>query len=119
MKRDSTNVSPHVYLRRQKFYPFFINLPIAFPNSQLRRQLWRQHLLGKLQKFQNRAARIIAGLIYEINSADVLESLGWETLESRRQRMKSVFLYTILIDYTSPNLKRSLVGSNSNDTDSS
>ena len=72
-----------------------------------------KHLLDKLQKFQNRAARIIAGLSYEINSADVLESLGWETLESRRQRMKSVFLYKIINDYTAPNLKQSLIGSNS------
>ena len=64
-----------------------------------------KHLLDKLQKFQNRAARIIAGLSYEINSADVLESLGWETLESRRQRMKSVFLYKIINYYTAPNLK--------------
>ena len=69
-----------------------------------------KHLLDKLQKFQNRAARIIAGLSYEINSADVLESLGWETLESRRQRMKSVFLYKIINDYTAPNLKQSLIG---------
>ena len=61
-----------------------------------------KHLLDKLQKFQNRAARIIAGLSNEINSADVL---GWETLESRRQRMKSVFLYKIINDYTASNLK--------------
>ena len=66
-----------------------------------------KHMLDKLQKFQNRAARIIAGLSYEINSADVLESLGWETLDSRRQRIKSVFLYKIINDYTAPNLKQS------------
>ena len=72
-----------------------------------------KHLLDKLQKFQNRAARIIVGLSYEINFADVLESLGWDTLESRRQSMKSVFLYKILNDYTAPNLKQLLIGSNS------
>ena len=65
-----------------------------------------KHLLDKLQKIQNRAARIIAGLGYEINSADVLESLGWETLECRSQRMKSVFLYKILNDYVAPNMKQ-------------
>ena len=70
-----------------------------------------KHLLNKLQKYQNRAARIIADVSYEIDSADVLETLGWETLESRRQRMKSVFLYKILDDYTAPSLKQSLVGS--------
>ena len=67
-------------------------------------------MLDKLQKFQNRAAKILAGLSYEIDSDDVLETLGSETLESRRQRMKSVFLYKVLNDYTAPNLKRSLVG---------
>ena len=48
-----------------------------------------KHLLDKLQKFQNRTARIITG--YEIDSADVLETLGWETLKSRRQRMSLSF----------------------------
>ena len=68
------------------------------------------HFDYKLQEFENRAARIIAGLSYEIDSADVLETLGWETLESKRQRIKSVFLYKILKNYTAPNLKQSLVG---------
>jgi hypothetical protein len=68
-------------------------------------------LLDKLQKFQNRAARIIAGASYEIDSAVVLETLGWETLKSRRQEMKSILLYKILNDYTAPNLKESLIGS--------
>ncbi len=54
----------------------------------------------KLQKFQNRAARIIAGANYEVNSADVLDSLDWETLEERRIRNKSVLMYRILNVYT-------------------
>ena len=68
-------------------------------------------LLDKLKKFQNRAARIIPGASYEIDSAVVLETLGWETLKSRRQKMKSILLYKILNDYTAPNLKESLIGS--------
>ena len=68
-------------------------------------------LLDKLQKFQNRAARIIAGASYEIDSAAVLETLGWETLKSRRQEVKSILLYKILNDYTAPNLRESLIGS--------
>ena len=35
-------------------------------------------LLDGLQRFQNRAARIIAGVSYESRSADVLGSLVWE-----------------------------------------
>ena len=61
--------------------------------------------LDKLQKFQNRAERIIAGASYEIDSAVVLETLGWETLKSRKQKMQSILLYKILNDYTTPNLK--------------
>ena len=37
------------------------------------------YLKEKLQRFQNRAGRIISGANYEINSADSLESLGWQT----------------------------------------
>ena len=38
------------------------------------------------------------------------KSLGWETLECRRQRIKSAFLYKGLIDYIARNLKQSLIG---------
>ena len=58
-------------------------------------------------KFQNRAARIIAGANYEVNSADVLDSLGWETLEERRIRNKSVLMYRILNGYTALTLRES------------
>ena len=55
---------------------------------------------NKLQKFQNRAAGIIPGVNYKVNSADVLEFLGWETSEERRIRNKSVLKYKILNGYT-------------------
>ena len=63
------------------------------------------HLNEKLQRFQNRAARIIAAVNYETNSAHVLESLGWETLEERHKRNKSILIYRILNNRTAPNLK--------------
>ena len=43
------------------------------------------YLKEKLQRFHNRAGRIISGANYEINSADILESLAWKTLEERRK----------------------------------
>ncbi len=46
-------------------------------------------LQDKLQKFQNRAARIITGASYDVRSADILSTLGWETLNVRRSRNKS------------------------------
>ena len=59
----------------------------------------------KLQRFQNRAGRIISGANYEINSADVLESLGWQTLEERRKRNKLILMYRILNNRPAPILK--------------
>ena len=53
-------------------------------------------LQDKLQKFQNRAARIITGASYDVRSADVLDTLGWETLDARRSRNKSILMYKIL-----------------------
>ena len=40
-------------------------------------------LRDSLERFQNRAARIIAGVSYESRSADVLRPLDWENLETR------------------------------------
>ena len=63
-------------------------------------------LQDKLQKYQNRAARVISGAGYETRSTDVLESLGWETLEKRRLRNKAVLMYKIFNDHSAPNLKQ-------------
>ncbi len=48
---------------------------------------------------------IISDANYDINSADVLESLGWQTLEERRKRNKSILMYRILNNRVAPNLK--------------
>ena len=63
-------------------------------------------LQNKLQKYHNRAARVISGASYETRSTDVLESLGWETLEKRRLRSKAILMYKILNDHSAPNLKK-------------
>ena len=55
--------------------------------------LWgvcNKQLKDKLQKFQNRAARIIAGASFETRSADVLRSLAWDDLKIRRCTIKSI-----------------------------
>ena len=71
-----------------------------------------QRLKDKLQKFQNRVARIIVGASYEIRSADVLRSLAWENLETRRRTTKSILMYKVLNDYIGPTLKESLIRRN-------
>ena len=64
-------------------------------------------LKDKLQKCQNRAAGIIAGANYEVNSADVLASLGWLILEERRIRNQSILMFRVLNNLTASNLKNS------------
>ena len=62
-------------------------------------------LQDKLQKFQNRAARVITGADYDVRTVEVLNTLGWETLANRRALNKLVFTYKILGNLTAPNLK--------------
>ena len=64
-------------------------------------------LRDKLQKFQSRAARVVTGANSESRSADVLNSLSWDTLENRRSGAKSVLMYKILNDHTAPALRGS------------
>jgi hypothetical protein len=64
-------------------------------------------LKDRLQKFQNRAARVLSGATYKVRSVDLLESLSWKHLELRRNYLKSVFMYKILNNHTAPNLRTS------------
>jgi len=49
----------------------------------------------KLQRVQNRAARIITETTYEITSKDVLDSLGWEPLKQRRDVSVATHYHTV------------------------
>ena len=44
----------------------------------------------KLQVLQNRAARVITGARFDVNSVNVLEDLQWSTLDVRRPRALSI-----------------------------
>ncbi len=72
-------------------------------------------LKDKLQKFQNRAARVITGATYDIRSSDILENLNWKPLEERRNHLKSTFIYKILNGHTAPNLKEAFRFNNKRD----
>ena len=65
-----------------------------------------QNLKNKLQKFQNRAARIIVGASYEIRSADVLQSLAWDNLETRRRTTKAILMFKKFINNSRGKYKR-------------
>lgn len=50
----------------------------------------------KLQRLQNRAARIITRSNWEVRSSDILASLNWDTLEQRRYSLKKKFMIKTL-----------------------
>lgn len=50
----------------------------------------------KLQRLQNRAARIITRSDYEVRSADILKNLGWETLQNRRFDFKKRLMIKVV-----------------------
>ena len=97
-------------MRVHKFGPFvssatlkLIYNAIVQPYFDYCSPLWDNYGIGlkdKLQKFQNRAARVIARATYDVRSVDLLESLGWKHLELRRNYLKSVFMYKILNNHT-------------------
>ena len=53
------------------------------------------YLLTKLQKLQNRAARVITGSSYETKSEDILRELNWQPLKERFRIKKAMFAYNV------------------------
>ena len=49
----------------------------------------------KLQRLQNRAARIITRAGYDVRSTDILEKLNWPTLHQRRANRRVCLMYKI------------------------
>ena len=53
-------------------------------------------LSNKMQKLQNRAARIITKSKYDSSATQLLESLHWDDLSKRRKKHKVFLIYQIL-----------------------
>ena len=53
-------------------------------------------LSEKLQKLQNRAARVITRSSYDISSCSLLDELKWETLSSNRLKQKAILMFNTL-----------------------
>ena len=53
-------------------------------------------LANRLQKLQNRAARVVLGMSNDIPGSEALDMLGWEPLETRRAKTKAVHMYKVL-----------------------
>ena len=57
-----------------------------------------EYLTNKLQKLQNRAARIITGRTYDASSDDVLKELNWKALKQRYKVNKTIFMHKVRND---------------------
>ena len=52
-------------------------------------------LRDKLQKLQNRAARVTTRSSYDASSSSVLEELGWNNLCTNRKMQKALLMYKV------------------------
>ena len=50
-------------------------------------------LCDRLQRLQNRAGRIITFSDYNTRSADILQELGWDTLDQRHSKQLAISLF--------------------------
>ncbi len=53
-------------------------------------------LSNRLQKLQNRAARVIMNFSNDISGPEAIKALGWESLETRRAKSKAKTMYKVL-----------------------
>ena len=63
------------------------------------------HLSDKLQKLQNRAARVITKSLFDTSSNLLLAMLKWEKLSLRRKKQKALIMYKALTDLASDYLQ--------------
>ena len=61
-------------------------------------------LTARLQKLQNRAARIITREGYDERSADIRKELGWDDLETSRKKHLAILMYKIMNNKAPGNL---------------
>ena len=57
---------------------------------------WNKTLAVKLQKLQNRAARVLTFSSYDANADALIDELGWKKLSFQRQFQKAVMVYKSL-----------------------
>ena len=73
---------------------------LVMPYFNYRGAVWGNSYMGladKLQKMQNRAARILTFSNYDVRSSVLLDELGWERLEYVRLKQLAVTMYKSII----------------------
>ena len=87
--RDFTSLDILIKIYKSLIQPHFEYASAVWDNLDVT-------LCQKLQKLQNRAARIITKSDYDIRSTDILRDLGWENLESRRYDLKKRLVIRVM-----------------------
>jgi len=113
-KKASMGISA---MRRIKPYVSRNTLDAAYkalvqPHFEYCSPLWDncgKMLKDKLQRFQSRAARILLGAGYDMRSADVLDALGWKTLNEKRNYAKAILMFKVIHGYTAPELELNFI----------
>ena len=63
--------------------------------------VWGSRGSVKLQRLQNRAARVLTNSNYDADASILLNDLGWQNLETQRQIHKAVMVYKSM-NYLAP-----------------
>ena len=74
-------------------------------------------LKEKLQRFQNRVGRVLAGASYDISSSELFERLNWKNFDTRFEFNKTVLVYNILENGHAPCLRQQFSAQNNNTND--
>jgi len=99
--KSSKKIASSIALKRiRSFVPRktlqFIFNSLIQPHFDYCNVVWgncNKTLADKLQKLQNRAARILTFSSYDTNADRLFEELGWQKLETQRQVHKAVMVY--------------------------
>ena len=67
------------------------------------------YLSDKLQKLQNRAARVITKSPFDTSSNHLLSTLDWERLSLRRKKQKALMMYKTMNDDLAPEYLQSFL----------
>ena len=68
--------------------PYFHYCNIVWENTA-------KYNLQKIQKMQNRAARILTGSSYDVPTTDLMRQLKWQPLEDRRDNKKALLMHKV------------------------
>ena len=87
--RDFVDIQTLIMIYKSLVEPYFVYCSAVWDSLGI-------GLAKRLQKLQNRAARIITRSDYTVRSADLLKELSWQTLSQKRISSKATMMYKIL-----------------------